>query len=275
KFLLETGTETSLFTLYGKFLGRLAPVESRNVPLRIAQYEHYRSSELKLEIAKSFVSGKIVNSKTILSKYSRNHPEIDFSSHILELGTLHEEIARKASVSSLMGIEGRASAVYFECFGCMLLKNFEFKNRVPRPPRDPVNSLLSFGYAMLANEMFSSLSGRGFDPYLGYLHSNEYGRPALALDIMEEFRQPVIDRLVIELVNKEIIKPGGFEDKDDMVYLCDEARKEFLSNYERRMQTKISYNEKMLNYRELMHSQVETLASSLLKNCRYIPFEIR
>ncbi|MCX8082692.1 MAG: CRISPR-associated endonuclease Cas1 [bacterium] len=275
KFLLENGIETSLFTLYGKFLGRLVPVESKNVPLRIAQYNHYISEEFKLEISKTIITGKIRNAKTILLKYFRNHPEVDFVKHIEELDILLEEIPRKNKISSLLGVEGRASAVYFECFGKMILKDFNFTERIPRHPKDPVNSLLSFGYALLTNELFSSISARGFDPYLGFLHSNEYGRPALALDLMEEFRQPLIDRLVLELINKEVIKSDEFEEKEEGLYLNEKARKNYLMNYERRMQTVIVYNEKTINYREVIHYQVEKFANTLIKKEPYIPFEIK
>lgn len=275
KFLLENGIETSLFTLYGKFLGRLVPVESKNVPLRIAQYNHYISEEFKLKTGKSIITGKIKNSRVILLKYARNHPEVDFSNHIEELDMLLEEIPRKNKISSLLGVEGRASAIYFECFGKMLIKNFNFTQRTPRHPKDPVNSLLSFGYALLTNELFSSISAKGLDPYLGFLHSNEYGRPALALDLMEEFRQPLIDRLVLELINKEIIKPDEFEAKEEGLYLNDKARKNYLAHYERRMQTQIIYEEKTMSYREIIYSQTDKFASLLLKGEPYCPFEIR
>jgi len=275
KFLLENGVDVSFFSIYGKFLGKLAPVESKNVPLRITQYQNYLSEEFKLSIGKMLVSGKIKNARTILLKYARNHPEVDFSSAISEIDQLLEEIWRKNSLSSLLGVEGRASAVYFECFGKMILKNFTFSSRIPRHPRDPVNSLLSFGYALLTNELFSSISARGFDPYLGFLHSNEYGRPAFALDLMEEFRQPFIDRLVLELINKEVIKPDGFEEREEGLYLTDSARREYLKNYERRMQTKISYGEKTLNYREIIYQQVDRFAKALLNQQPYVPFEVK
>jgi len=275
KYLLESGIDVSFFSLYGKFLGKLVPAESKNVPLRIAQYQHHFSEEFKLNTGKILVSGKIKNAKSLLLKYARNHPEVDFSHQINEMDRLLEEVFRKNSLSSLLGVEGRASAVYFECFGKMILKNFTFTSRVARQPKDPVNSLLSFGYALLTGELFSSLAARGFDPYLGFLHSHEYGRPALALDLMEEFRQPVIDRLVLELINKEMIKPDEFESTQQGLYLTDTARKEYLKNYERRMQTKISHADSTLSYREIVYYQVDAFAKALLEKKQYIPFEVR
>jgi len=275
KFLLENGIDTSFFNYYGKFIGRLIPVSSKNIPLRISQYKWHISEDLRLNISKILVCGKIKNSRNILLKYARNHPEVDFSKSTLEMLQLIESVSRKNGIPSLLGVEGRAAAIYFECFGKMILKNFTFANRKPRYPKDPVNSLLSFGYALLTNELFSALSARGFDPYLGYLHGAEYGRPSLALDLVEEFRQPLIDRLVLELINKDIIKPDDFEDIDNMIYLTGEARKEYLSHYERRMHTKISCDDKTLNYREIIHSQVEKFAKTILQQQEYIPFEIK
>lgn len=275
KFLLESGTDVSFFTYYGKFIGKLFSAESKNIFLRIAQYEKYDIHQHRIDIAKILILAKVKNSKNVLLKYARNHPEVDFSFETSQLDKIIAEIPRKAGTSSLMGIEGTASSIYFGCFGKMLIKNFNFEKRETRPAKDPVNSMLNFGYALLTNELFSSLSARGFDPYLGFFHSTAYGRPSLALDLMEEFRQPIIDRLVIELINKEVIKPDQFEEVEGKIYLNAEARKEYLKNYERRMQTKVKFEEKNLSYREIIHHQVEKFANWILKNHPYEPFEIK
>lgn len=275
KFLLENGIDVSFFTIYGKFLGKLVSIESKNVLLRISQYEKYKSDEFKLKISKTIVRGKINNAKNVLCKYMRNHPETDFSSSIEELSSLLIEIERKNSVSSVLGVEGRASAVYFECFGKMIIKNFSFQQRIPRHPKDPVNSLLSFGYALLTSELFSSIAGVGFDPYIGYLHSVDYGRPTLALDLIEEFRQPIIDRLVLEIINKGIITPDGFEEINGKIYLNEKSRREFLSRFERRMQTKIQEDNKLLSYREIIHNQTKKFAKTIMEDVEYKPFIIR
>ncbi len=145
KFLLTSSIDVSFFTENGKFIGKLVPVKSKNIHLRIAQFEKWKNEEEKLEISKNFLKGKISNARTFLLKYQRNHPEVDFSKNINDLKNNLEEIERKNSLNSLRGLEGRSAAIYFECFGKMITKNFEFQKRVPRPPIDPVNSLLSFG----------------------------------------------------------------------------------------------------------------------------------
>jgi len=275
KFLLENSIDVSFFSYYGKFLGKLTPVESKNVLLRICQYEKYKNEEFKLKISKVFVRGKINNCRNLLMRYMRNHPEVDFSSQLSELKSLLSEVERKCSISSIRGVEGRASVVYFKCFGEMIIKNFSFKQRKPRHPKDPVNSLLSFGYALLTNELFSAIAGAGFDPYIGYFHSVDYGRPTLALDLIEEFRQPVIDRLVIEVINKEIIKPDDFEEVEGKIYLNEKSRKEFLAQFERRMQTKIHHGEKLMSYREVIHHQTKEFAKTIMEDEEYKPFSIR
>jgi len=276
KFLLTSGIDTSFFTIYGKFIGKLQPVESKNVLLRIKQFEKYNSDEFRVEISKKFVEGKINNIKNFLQKYQRNHPEIDFSGEIKEIEENLEELKRKNSVSSIVGLEGRCSAIYFDCFGKMILKNFEFEKRVPRNPKDPVNSLLSFGYSILTSEVFSILQAIGFDPYLGFMHSVEYGRPALALDLMEEFRQVIIDRLVLEIINKEIIKGDGFrEEEEGKIYLNEASIKEYLKQYERRILTEINYEDQTMNYRKLIQHQIRKFEKTILENCEYLPFELK
>ncbi|HOK79949.1 MAG TPA: CRISPR-associated endonuclease Cas1 [bacterium] len=278
KFLLESGIECSFFNLYGRLIGRLSPVESKNVYLRIQQYEKHKHQETVLSYAKTFVEGKIKNMKTTILKYAQNHPEIDFSMNASELDSCLSELMRKTQVSSVLGVEGRSSAVYFECFAKMLRKNFQFSGRMKRPPPDPINSLLSLGYSLITNEMFSVVCGIGFDPYIGFLHSLEYGRPSLPLDLIEEFRQPIVDRLTLELINREILKEEDFEQAEEGgIYLTKDSRKKYFEQYERRMQTEIQDNEtgQRLTYRKIMFNQAQKFAKSLMENTVYNPFLIR
>ncbi|MCM8765049.1 MAG: CRISPR-associated endonuclease Cas1 [Candidatus Omnitrophica bacterium] len=277
KFLLESGIETSFFSFFGKLIGKLTPVESKNVYLRINQYEKHKDENFKLSIARTFVEGKIKNMKTILQKYTRNHPEINFSESFSGLDSCLIELQRKTQVSTIIGIEGKASAIYFECFGKMFRKGLAFTGRVRRPPADPINSLLSLGYSLITNEMLSVLSGIGFDVYIGYLHSLEYGRPSLALDLIEEFRQPIVDRLTLELINKEVLKEEDFEQKEGGVYLKDEPRKTYFRQYERRMQTEFQNLEtgERTTYRKMFLHQAQKFAKTLTENLSYIPFQLK
>jgi len=275
KFLLESGIETAFFNIHGKLIGRLSPVESKNVLLRISQYEAYRDENFRLKVAKAIVEGKIKNSKVMLQRYQRNHPgEVDFSEPLRNLDSCLEELQNKTKVSTVVGLEGRASAVYFEAFGKMLRKDIQFTLRTRRPPQDPINSLLCLGYALITSEMFSLVSAIGFDPYIGFLHGIDYGRPSLALDLIEEFRHAVVDRLTLELVNKEILTEDDFEEKEGGVYLKGESMKKFFVHYEKRMLTLFQdeCSGEETNFRKTFLKQAQKFAKTIQEGISYEPF---
>ena len=211
-FLLEKGIDTSFLSIYGKFRGRLAPKISKNVLLRVAQFERTKDEKFKIELARKIIEAKIRNACTVLAKYSSNHPEVDFSHYIAEMEKHINKLKRKEKISTLLGVEGQASAVYFTAFPEMIRTEIDFKSRSRRPPKDPVNSLLSFCYTLLTNEIDSILSAIGFDTYVGYLHGINYGRPSLALDVVEEFRH-LAERFTLFLINNEVIRAEDFEKK--------------------------------------------------------------
>ncbi len=277
KFLLQSGIETSFMTIHGKLIGKLSPIESKNIELRMLQYKKFQDEYFRLFFAKSVVKGKIKNSKVILQKYQRNHPEINFENQIKKMDILLRELKRKIKVSSVFGVEGRASAIYYSCFGKMFRKEFRFEKRTKHPPLDPTNVLLSLGYTLITNEMISILSSIGFDPYIGYFHGIEYGRPSLALDLIEEFRAPIIDRLTLEIFNKAILSSKDFEKKGNGIFLKDIVRKKYYLQYERRMQQKFKNSEslKTKNYREIFFTQAQKFANTLKLNKVYKPFTIR
>ncbi len=200
-FLLDNGIEVSFLSLYGKYRGRLSPVESKNAQLRIHQYQKHLDAEFKVSLAKSIVHAKLNNGRELLMRYARNHPEIDFSQDKTEMEDCISRLDHKESVNSVMGVEGAAASVYFEAFGKMLRKELGFEGRQRRPPKDPVNALLSLGYTLIGNEMHSLICAVGFDPYIGFFHGIDYGRPSLALDLIEPFRHAIIDRFTLYLVN--------------------------------------------------------------------------
>jgi len=278
KFLLESGIETAFFNIYGKLIGRLSPIESKNVLLRISQYEASKDENFKLQIAKTIVEGKIKNSKVMLQRYQRNHPdEVDFTEPLKNLDSCLDELPNKTKVSTVVGLEGRASAIYFEAFGKMFRKDIQFTIRTRRPPQDPVNSLLSLGYTLITNEMFSLTSAIGFDPYIGFLHGVDYGRPSLALDLIEEFRHAIVDRLTLELINKEILTQDDFEEKEGGIYLKEEPRKKYFAQYEKRMLTSFQDEEtkEEINFRKMFLKQAQIFAKTIQERVSYKPFLIK
>jgi len=233
--LLESGVETSFLSTHGKFRGRLAPAESKNVPLRMAQYRRHLDEPFKLAWAKRIVRAKIENAKGLLARYAYNHPEVPLEQARKDLDARAADVENRTAISSLMGTEGAAASVYFRAYGLAFRRELRFEGRERRPPKDPVNALLSLGYVMVTNEMLSCLSAHGFDPYVGYLHGLDYGRPSLALDLIEEFRHAIVDRLTLNLVNNQALTAPDFEDKgaEEGVRLQPEALKKYLLQYEK------------------------------------------
>jgi CRISPR-associated protein Cas1 len=267
-FLLEKSIPVSFFNIHGRLKGKLLPIESKNIPLRLMQYEKFKDDCFKIVFSQCIVQGKIKNQKALLQRFSRNHPEVDLSSPAQELSLLFKTLEKKRGLSSIRGVEGRASAIYFKAFSRMIREGFSFKERVKHPPKDPVNALLSLGYTLLVNECFSVLSAIGFDPYLGYFHGPEYGRASLALDLAEEFRQPIVDALTLSLLNKQVFKEEDFEQKEEGVFLKKEARKKYFIFYEKKMLQGILG----INYRKLLLQQAQKLAKTLKEGTTYEPF---
>ena len=273
-FLLERGIDTSFLSIYGRFRGRLAPKISKNVLLRVAQFEKSNDEKFKTELARRILRGKIKNTRMVLTKYASNHPEVNFTSYIVELERHIMSLERKEKVSTLLGVEGQASAVYFTAFPKMIRSDLGFVIRSRRPPKDPVNSLLSFCYTLLTNEIDSLLCAVGFDSYIGYLHGINYGRPSLALDMVEEFRH-LAERFTLFLINNGVIKVEDFEKKDEGFYLKERARREFFTQYEKRMLKKFYYPEleRNVSYREIFRHQVYKLARTIQEGGEYKPFQ--
>ena len=242
----------------------------------MAQHDRYRDPEFRVFISRVIVASKLKNQRSLLVRYQRNRPDADLQG---SMASLKESIRRTGEVDSvegLMGVEGAGSKVYFEAYGRLVSGGFEFSRREYHPAPDPVNALLSFGYMILFNELNSLLEGCGFDVFLGFLHSTRYGRASLATDMIEELRSPVIDRLVLYLINKGAITPGQFTEVEGKkgVRMDEEAMKSFLANYEKFMATPFQdpVAGKHKNFREILREKVVSLERSVLNRSEYAPF---
>jgi CRISPR-associated protein Cas1 len=211
---LKEGIDTAFMTRRGKYLGRLQSALGKNIILRREQFRKIEDQEFCLKTAKSIVKGKLTNLRTILMRLNRTRENIELDNQILSLRNLIEKVDEAVSLDSVRGYEGRGSAVYFEGFSQgFLVEDFTFPGRVRRPPTDPVNALLSLGYTFLMNQMIAAINLIGFDPYFGTLHSMDYGRPSLALDLMEEWRPIIVDTLVLSVFNLKTLVPSDFEER--------------------------------------------------------------
>lgn len=276
-FLLDSGIHVSFLSSRGKYRGTLIPAQSKNVLLRMAQYERYLDEEFQREQASILVDAKIRNGRALIMRYSRNYPEIEFNDEISSIDSALKKIVEKPRIPVLLGIEGQATATYFRAFGRMFRKEMVFSIRSRRPPKDPVNALLSFGYTLITNEIFSLLLAIGFDPYIGYLHGIDYGRPSLALDLVEEFRHPIVDRFTLYLVNNRMISGEDFlESEEGGFFLKPEALKRYFEEYEKRMNEIFqdpSTGEK-LSYRSLFRQQAYKLSKTIQTGIPYKPYRI-
>ncbi|MEX2227163.1 MAG: CRISPR-associated endonuclease Cas1 [Dehalococcoidia bacterium] len=226
----------------GGFRARIEGRTKGNVLLRRAQHLALSDPERPLQLARQFAAGKLQNSRHVLLRASRDaQDEGDRAVLVRAAESLTEsvvELRAPADLNVVRGIEGDAARTYFRAFSAMVREEraaFSPGGRTRRPPRDRINALLSFLYALLRSECESALEGIGLDPQVGYLHALRPGRPALALDLMEELRPVLADRIALTLVNRRQVTPDGFRElPGGAVYLSDEARKSVLGAWQKR-----------------------------------------
>lgn len=267
--LLERHIPLTFLTETGRYLGRLEPEVTKNIFLRKAQWQATENSPTSVGAVQSFVRGKLKNYRNIMVRRQRESAELDLSKNITQLENAISPIDTTENIDSLRGLEGAGSAAYFGSFDRMIrAEEFKFTRRVRRPPTDPVNSLLSFGYSLLRHDVQGAVNIVGFDPYLGYLHCDRYGRPSLALDLMEEFRPLVVDAMVLSTLNKELLKPDDFETEplSNAVSLTKEARKTFLKLYTQKKQTRFTHPvmKRKCSYQEAFEIQARLLGKYLM-----------
>lgn len=246
---VEKGIGLCFLTQHGRFLARVTGPVSGNVLLRETQYFRAADEMQSLAIAKSFLLGKIYNGRWCLERVKRDHPmRIDQEKLGSAIGQMLQSLAKlenAGSRSELMGIEGIAAKAYFGEFSQMILRNEDvsaFDGRTRRPPLDPVNAMLSFAYTLLGNEIAGALETVGLDPAVGYLHTVRPGRASLALDLLEELRAPLADRFVVTQINLGIFTEKDFLKKENgAIFMTDDARKLFLSAWQKRKQETIMH----------------------------------
>lgn len=255
----------------GWFLGHTVGVGHKNVEIRTAQYRASFDPATCLRLAKGFVTAKIQNQRTLLR---RNWKSGMAPEELVDGFQQDMRRAQRASnLAELLGAEGQAAARYFGSFSEMIGRSdggegfpFNFETRTRRPPTDPVNALLSYAYALLVRSWNVALSAVGFDSYRGFYHQPRYGRPALALDMMEPFRPLVADSTVIQAINNGEVKPGDFLQAAGSVTLTDNGRKRFIGTFERRLDQEITHPlfGYKVSYRRLFELQARLLSRHLL-----------
>ncbi len=291
-YLLKLGIDTVFMSKNGRYKGRLQGPYSKNIELREKQFKNLSKPEFCFKTAYFFVNGKLNNMRTLLLRLNRKNPSFALEDYVLTLKRLIERLGNAKDIDEIRGIEGKASSVYFEGFAKGFISDtIQFTKRTRRPPTDPVNAVLSLGYTFLFNELMGAVSMVGLDPYFGALHTVEYGKPSLVLDLMEEWRPILIDTLILSLFNTTVITSADFtistlnsnpddERLDDeilekevlnrdssspLVRLTKDGLRKFITQYERKIRQKIKYHltGKSLSYRDCIREQIRHFARYL------------
>jgi CRISP-associated protein Cas1 len=245
----KNAVAVSFLTEHGKFLARVHGPVSGNVFLRREQYRRADEPGYALQMAQHVVGAKVANARGQLQRYLRDHGERDedgrMTAAITRLGRIVPEIKSSRDVDEVRGREGDAGREYFGVFDRLITaqkEHFKFNERSRRPPLDNVNALLSFTYMLLVHDCVGALEAVGLDPQVGFLHKDRSGRPSLALDIIEEFRPCIADRLVLSLINLKQVQGKGFKRTESgAVEMSDDTRKELLMAYQKRKQEEIRH----------------------------------
>lgn len=279
--LLAREIPVCYYTYGGWFIGYTSGLGHKNIEMRIQQFQVASKPEQSIKLARAFVEGKIRNCRTLLR---RNHPDPPLAV-MAELSRLLRQASKAETSETLLGIEGAAAKVYFSNLPALLkprgeeeIAAFNFTTRNRRPPTDPVNALLSFVYALLMKDVTVVLQTTGFDPYLGFYHRPRYGRPALALDLAEEFRPLIGDSVVLTLINKGEVNAKDFLRRAGAIALTEKGRKHVLTAYERRMDTLITHPlfGYSISYRRVLEVQARLLGRYLSGEIeKYPPFTTR
>lgn len=271
--LLQNGIDVTYLTFSGKYLGHTAAETSKNIFLRLAQYETYQNMEKRLEIAKQIVWNKMENQKQVIKNWRWESGDSSWREETEQIEKLQQKIEQAESTNKLMGLEGMASNLYFRAFGRMFKCEFTFDGRNRRPPRDPINVMISLGYTFLTQEVSNALEGEAFEMYLGFLHGIRYGRKSLPLDLVEEFRQPVVDRMTVRMFNKRMIQKYDFTFEDDAVILNEDGFRKFCKEFERWMTDKNCSGE-VKSYRQIIQEQAAKLKRAIQEKGVYEPYRL-
>lgn len=280
KTLMRRGVDISYVSTSGRFIGKFTSQVSKNSVARLAQYRAHNDPNFCLAVSKEFVAAKLANERTLLLRANRSIRSEKVANAATEIKKIINLARTAQSKETLLGLEGLGTRHYFSALPLILKGNieFDFTKRTRRPPKDPVNALLSLAYAILTSDVISVIHTVGLDPYVGFFHTAKYAKPCLALDIVEEFRPLVADSVVITVVNKAQLTPDDFETSGPNCFLKDHARKRFYVAYSQRKAEHITHPifKYRLPYARTIELQVRFLAKVLTGDLpRYIGFTTR
>lgn len=293
--LLKQKADICFCSYYGRFRGRLSPPLGKNSLIRLEQHQAHNDPGRAFVLARAFVRGKLANMRAMLLRANRKRDDTEIGRAAAALKGVLDQVdeldAGQAAAppdpsqpqagtlqGTLLGLEGSGTAFYFGVLGRLLKGEWSFERRQRRPPRDPVNALLSFGYVLLMNQVASAISVVGLDPYVGFLHSSQFGKPALALDVMETFRPLVVDSVVLTLLNNRMLAEGDFQEDLGAWRLTEKGRRTFLTKFEERLDTTIQHPVfgYKATYRRSLELEVRLVSKWLMGEIsQFRPFVVR
>lgn len=274
---LERDIPLSWFSGMGRFFGSLLNSNSVDILKHKQQFDLLQDGKLYFALAQKVVFAKVHNQLTILRRYNRNLELESVDTAVRNILAVRKNIFSTSDLRTLMGYEGIISRIYFSALGEIVPEGFKFTKRTKMPPRDPINSMLSLGYSMLFNEIMSDVLAVGMHPYVGFMHSIAKGHPALVSDLIEEWRAPLIDAMVLAMVKRNMIAADMFDINEDGCFLSAEARKIYLQTYNKKLRSDNQYLDGKYTYRESIKQQCRKFASAVMNNdaSLYVPLELR
>ena len=269
--LLSKGINITYLSKRGYNFGRLENTNKVNIERQRLQFRQSEDMFYSLEISKEFIKGKIKNQRTVLLRANKYLQNEEIKENIKIMKRYIVKIEYVEDIESLMGMEGFCAKIYFDSVNYILNEEYRFKKRSKRPPKDPFNSIISFGYALLHNEVFNIIGSKGLSPYVGFLHKDRNKHAALCSDIMEEFRPILVDTLAIYLLNNDKITKEDFifNIKNNSVLLNKDGASKIVKEFEKRILQKVSYVKEVnykMNFREIIEYQSLLLIKSMIEN---------
>lgn len=266
--LLKRGIHVTWLSKSGSYFGRLEATDSVNVERQRLQFRKSEDENFSLGVSKQFIKGKTQNQRTILMRANKIIKNENLNELIHKMNIYLKNLDKVKTKEKLMGMEGYLTKLYYEGLNIVLKPEFAFKTRTKRPPKDPFNSIISFGYTLLHYELFSIIKTKGLNPYIAFLHSDRNNHSSLCSDLIEEWRPILVDSLAVNLLNNEKIKKIDFKyNKDNKgVFLGKDGCKIFIKEYEKRIRQEVGYVQEVsykMSFRKILEYQISRLIKSM------------